>query len=78
MKPVTTTAFPSGVQIRMSFSPSPSHLALTVLMKWPSGVKTSQVIRMPSGWCIRLTFSAAGASKLCEASVYGYVEYPEE
>jgi len=34
-------------------------------------------VRIPSDWNIRVTFSAAGVSKLCEASVYGYVEYPE-
>lgn len=39
--------------------------------------KTRGPVRVPSDWCVRVTFSAAGNAQFCEASVYGYVEYPE-
>jgi len=49
-------------------------LTLTNANSW---YRTRVQVRVPSDWNIRVTFSAAGVSKLCEASVYGYVEYPE-
>lgn len=39
--------------------------------------KTRGPVRIASDGFVRLTFSDAGASKLCEATVYGYVVYPE-
>lgn len=39
--------------------------------------KTRGPVRIPSDFVVRLTFSDAGASKLCEASIYGYEVRPE-
>ena len=35
--------------------------------------KTRGPARLPSDWSVRVTFSAGGNVKLCEASVYGYL-----
>jgi len=49
-------------------------LTLTNADSW---YRTRVQVRVASDWSVRITFSAGGISKLCEASVYGYVEYPE-
>jgi len=49
-------------------------LTLTNANSW---YKTRGPVRVPSDWSIRVTFSAGGDTGLCEASVYGYLAYPE-
>lgn len=39
--------------------------------------KTRGPVRTPSDFVVRITFSDVGASKLCEASVFGYEVRPE-
>ena len=50
-------------------------LTLTNASSW---YRTRLQVRVPSDWSVRVTFSAGGVSKLCEASIYGYVEYPDK
>jgi len=45
-------------------------LTLTNALSW---YKTRGPVRIPSDWQVRVTFSAGGNVKLCEASVYGYL-----
>ena len=49
-------------------------LVLTNALYW---YKTRGPVRVPSDWCVRVTFSAGGDTLLCEASVYGYMAFPE-
>ena len=36
--------------------------------------KTRGPVCIPSDWSVRLTYSAAGNAKLCEASIYGHLD----
>jgi len=65
------------VTIELVQGPMVAGIKTLTLTNANSWYKTRGPVKVPSDWCVRVTFSAGGDTKLCEASVYGYVEYPE-